>query len=86
MNAPIEIYTLPCRCGHTEDGSPHPCHADGYRCRKPAKQRFYGLKLSALSGFQMKVTSHDTWACDECWARFNNPSASSPLPSTPQTE
>lgn len=58
-----------CRCGHSGNGQ-HPCHALGYSCRKPAKQRFYGPKIVSLSGQQMKLEVSDTWACDECWASF----------------
>ena len=58
-----------CRCGHSGDG-PHPCHNDGYTCRKPATQRFYGAHLTCLAGMQMKYGMHDTWACDDCWAKF----------------
>lgn len=60
-----------CRCGHPNDSAdPHPCHGDGYTCRKPAKQRFYGASLVCLAGVQMKVGVHESWACDECWERF----------------
>ena len=56
-----------CRCGHPGDDSPHPCHGLNYTCRQPATQRFYGARLVALAGMQMKVEVRDTWACDACW-------------------
>jgi hypothetical protein len=65
-----------CRCGHPASSShPHPCHAKGYACREPARQRFYnpyppGVPGASLAGTQMKVCLADTWACDECWAQF----------------
>lgn len=55
-----------CRCGHDGKG-PHPCHAVGYTCRKPATQRFYNARPVALAGVQMKFQATNTWACDECW-------------------
>jgi len=62
---------MACRCGYDEtDEAPHPCHGNGYACRKPAKHRFYNPELVALAGVQMKVQVTDTWACDECWAWF----------------
>lgn len=50
-----------CRCGFdlSSDES-HPCHALGYTCKKPAKQRKY------LLGGQMV----NTWCCDSCWNDF----------------
>lgn len=64
----------PCRCGYIGEG-PHPCHADGHRCRKPATQRFYdpynGAAKWSLAGVQPKMVAADTWACDECWADFS---------------
>lgn len=59
----------PCRCGHTGEG-PHPCHYANYSCGKPATQRFYGPRLIAIAGIQMKVEVSSTWACDECWEKF----------------
>ena len=62
-----------CRCGHAGEG-PHPCHGDGYACRKPATQRFYSTgRPFSLAGMQMKMSMADTWACDECWAAFRAP-------------
>lgn len=62
---------MTCRCGHEQTSTdPHPCHADGYRCRKPATRRFYGVQAVALAGAQMKYGASETWACDECWAEF----------------
>lgn len=63
---------MTCRCGHPKDSpDPHPCHAGGYSCRKPAKERIYalpGMAKYALAGAQMKLAAERTWACDECWA------------------
>lgn len=58
-----------CRCGHPKDSpDPHPCHAKGYACGKPAIQRFYNVVPYAhVAGMQMKLEVRDTWACDECW-------------------
>ena len=58
-----------CRCGHDGTGD-HPCHGNGYRCRKPAARRFYNAQMVALPGVQFKVQMSDTWACDACWAEF----------------
>lgn len=58
-----------CRCGHTGEG-PHPCHAKGHTCGKPATQRFYNARPVCLSGMQMKLGVSETWACDECWEEF----------------
>ena len=58
-----------CRCGHRGEG-PHPCHAKGYTCRKPATQRFYNAQPAVLAGVQMKLTCSSTWACDACWEWF----------------
>jgi hypothetical protein len=58
-----------CRCGFDGNG-PHPCHNNGYSCRKPAAQRFYNPTPVALAGVQMKLEMSETWACDECWAGF----------------
>ncbi len=59
---------MACRCGHDGAGA-HPCHANGYQCRKPAKQRFV-TRVAALAGAQAKFAASDTWACDECWTAF----------------
>lgn len=61
-----------CRCGHDEESSdPHPCHYNGYTCRKPAKARMYvPTMLFSLAGVQTKVSAIRTWACDEHWAVF----------------
>ena len=60
-----------CRCGHpSKSTDPHPCHANGYTCRRHAKQRFYPAMLASLAGVQMKIAVHESWACDECWAEF----------------
>lgn len=60
-----------CRCGHTNGSTdPHPCHMDGYTCRKPATQRFYNPTMSALAGMQLKFTVAETWACNSCWDGF----------------
>src|SRR5262249_27302971 len=56
-----------CRCGYDGKG-PHPCHAQGYKCRQPAQQRFYAGKPAALPGAQVKLEASETWACDACWA------------------
>jgi hypothetical protein len=58
---------LTCRCGHDGNGQ-HPCHAMEYTCRKPATQRFYNARPAALTGAHVKLTTTETWACDECWA------------------
>lgn len=58
-----------CRCGFSGEGS-HPCHNNGYTCRKPATQRFYNARPVALAGVQMKLQADETWACDECWEGF----------------
>jgi hypothetical protein len=60
---------MQCRCGHDGQG-PHPCHARGYTCRQPAKQRFYSPKFVALAGAQVKLQVRETWACDPCWQNF----------------
>lgn len=60
-----------CRCGYDDkDGGPHPCHGQGYTCRKPATQRFYGLRPVALAGASMKFGASETWSCDSCWAEY----------------
>lgn len=33
--------------------------------------RFYNPKLVSLSGMQLKFQVSDTWACDECWEKFD---------------
>jgi hypothetical protein len=59
-----------CRCGWDGQGD-HPCHYRAYACKKAAKQRFYyDGKPFSLAGMQMKLSVHDTWACDECWEEF----------------
>lgn len=60
---------MTCRCGHT-GSEPHPCHGDGYRCRKPALRRFTQTGPHALAGMQLKFSMRETWACDECWAAY----------------
>jgi hypothetical protein len=55
-----------CRC--QRDAPVHLCHGGGYTCPRPGVQRFYGGRLVALAGVQMKAEMRDTWACDECWA------------------
>lgn len=60
-----------CRCGHDGDG-PHPCHGEGYTCRKSATRRLYNLRPVALSGMQAKLGADETWACDECWQKFQD--------------
>ncbi len=61
-----------CRCGFDKSSQEsHPCHAEGYSCRKPAEQRFYMPHSNfALAGYQMKASVSETWACDGCWAKF----------------
>ncbi len=60
-----------CRCGHDDDSdTPHPCHAKGYTCKKPAQRRFYNPKVVGIAGVQMKFGMSDTWACDDCWNSF----------------
>lgn len=59
-----------CRCGYDGDGS-HPCHGNGYSCRKPATQRFITYPAS-LAGMQLKFAAYDTWACDECWEDYKS--------------
>lgn len=68
-----------CRCGYKGDGTDgngdadHPCHANGYSCRRPAKPRLYQSgNLASLAGVQLKFSMQDTWACDECWEAFKN--------------
>ena len=63
-----------CRCGHSGP-DPHPCHGNAYRCRKPAKRRFYAPRIVGLAGVQMKVETSETWACDECWQKHKTPCA-----------
>ena len=59
-----------CRCGWNGMGE-HPCHNNGYTCRKPAKIRFISTGPVALPGMQLKVGAYDTYACDECWREFS---------------
>ena len=62
-----------CSCGHPADSKdPHPCHGKGHTCGKPATQRFYAQSLGtySLAGAQMKLAANRTFACDECWAAF----------------
>jgi hypothetical protein len=65
------VSTTPCRCGYTGDG-PHPCHADGYACGKPAQARYYDPNPGqwSLAGMQLKLSVTETWACDGCWDAF----------------
>ena len=67
LTLPVTVRSAPttlppedaaCRCGWTGDG-PHPCHADGYQCRKPAERRDHDL-----------LATTSTWACDACWAEI----------------
>jgi hypothetical protein len=58
-----------CRCGHTT-AEQHPCHGDGYACKKDSKQRFYNPHIASLAGAQLKFEVKDTWACDDCWEKF----------------
>lgn len=62
-----------CRCGWDGQGA-HPCHADGYTCRKPATRRFYTptpgkAPYAQVPGVQIKLQLAETFACDECWAK-----------------
>lgn len=58
-----------CRCGYNGEGG-HPCHGNNYTCRKPATRRFYSPRMVGLAGMQMKLEASETWACDACWAEF----------------
>lgn len=59
-----------CRCGWDGQGD-HPCHGNGYRCRQPAKARYYEPHLNySLAGAQMKMSMAQTFACDACWDEF----------------
>lgn len=69
MTAAERTESEACRCGYDGTG-PHPCHGRAYSCRKPATERFYNIKLATLAGAQLKVGADQTWACDECWARY----------------
>lgn len=62
----------PCRCGFDGVGDVHPCHGLAYTCKKPATRRFIAQPLGtySLAGMQPKFAASDTWACDECWAKF----------------
>jgi hypothetical protein len=62
--------TSPCRCGYQSGDAHHPCHGKGYTCGKPATMRFYNARPVALAGVMPKVQADGTWACDECWAWF----------------
>ena len=60
-----------CRCGWNGTGD-HPCHNNGYSCGAPAKERWYSPPyLASLAGVQMKLSMHQTVACDKCWAVFS---------------
>ena len=60
-----------CRCGwDSEEGGDHPCHGDGYKCKKPSQHLFYNPTVTALAGAQMKMVMYDTWSCAECWEKF----------------
>lgn len=61
-----------CRCGYDGTG-PHPCHGQGYTCRRPATQRIYNQRPAHLAGVQLKLSVDITWACDDCWAKFADP-------------
>lgn len=63
------MTTESCRCGHSGDG-PHPCHFAVYTCGKPAKPRFYAVGPATLPGASLKVSALQTWACDECWEKY----------------
>lgn len=55
-----------CRCGHDlSSQAPHPCHANVYGCRRPAREHVH--VTYDHSGAVETVT---TWACDEHWGRF----------------
>lgn len=60
-----------CRCGYNTSNDYHPCHGNGYTCKKPAKPRFYNPKLVALAGVQTKFQVSETYACDDCWENFS---------------
>lgn len=68
---------LTCRCGYTGEG-PHPCHGQGYTCRRPAERRLYATPRTSLAGMQMKVGVAETWACEECWRAWAGTLASLP--------
>jgi hypothetical protein len=68
-----------CRCGHRhESKEPHPCHGNGYKCRQPARIRFYNARPVCLAGVQTKFGVDSTWACDACWAWYVSPTDSDP--------
>lgn len=55
----------PCRCGWREGEGEHPCHAK--QCHRPGARRLYPpMPPQDLSSPGMR----ETWACNECWARF----------------
>ncbi len=58
-----------CRCKRETDDS-HRCHGNGYTCPNEGRMRFYQANLTSLSGMQLKFQTHQTWACDECWAAY----------------
>lgn len=59
-----------CRCGYVGNDTGHPCHGNGYTCKKLAKFRLYAQpgQLGSLAGAQTKLSMVSTWACDDCWA------------------
>jgi hypothetical protein len=65
MDPKEEEAMIACRCGWNGEGD-HPCHGNGYRCRKPAQIRFITYP-TALAGMQLKLDAYETFACDECW-------------------
>lgn len=68
-----------CRCGYTGEG-PHPCHGQGYTCRRPATRRLYEQPAPySLAGMQPKISAVETWACQECWRAWTGTVASIPV-------
>ncbi len=60
-----------CRCGHdTSSDEPHPCHGNGYTCKKPSRRYFYQMKPFGSSKYSFVYSARDTWACEECWAWY----------------
>ena len=61
-----------CRCGHDgRQNTDHPCHGNGYACRKPAQRCFVVANpTQSLAGMQLKFGAYSTWACDECWEMY----------------
>lgn len=62
----------PCRCGRQTADS-HPCHYGGYTCPNEGTRRLYvdpRMRFS-LAGAQMKLSAHETVACDEHWAEHS---------------